>query len=70
MIRLPDGRLVAYDVRCTHQGCPVQYDPQRSVLACPCHGSVFDPANDGRVLHGPATRPLAALSLGTGDVAR
>lgn len=63
LIHLADGRFVTYDAACTHQGCPVQYDPQRKVLACPCHGSVFDPANGAKVLQGPAPRPLAALRL-------
>jgi cytochrome b6-f complex iron-sulfur subunit len=46
---------------CTHLGCNVKRTA--AGFACPCHGSRFD-AN-GRVMHGPAPKPLAwfALSL-------
>jgi rieske iron-sulfur protein len=30
---------------------------------CPCHGSVYDPAAGGRVVSGPAPRPLPALKV-------
>jgi Rieske Fe-S protein len=50
--------------RCTHLGCQPSLDPQTRLLICPCHGSRFD--LQGRVLRGPATRPLTrpALALG------
>ena len=42
---------------CTHLGCTVNPDVKTgSGFVCPCHGSVFD--EDGRVLKGPAPRPL------------
>ena len=41
---------------CTHGDCHVDYLPGESLLECPCHGSRF--GQDGRVLRGPATRPL------------
>lgn len=63
LIRLPGGEMVAYSAVCTHQGCTVGYDPRRRLLACPCHGSTFDPARGARVLSGPATRPLEELQL-------
>jgi Rieske Fe-S protein len=44
---------------CTHGDCAVDYVPQQALLECPCHGSRFD--EEGQVLRGPATRPLAAF---------
>jgi len=60
---LPTG-LVAYSAICTHLGCTVM--PQLSAqgyIACPCHGSMFDPAAAAAVVHGPANRPLPALPI-------
>jgi cytochrome b6-f complex iron-sulfur subunit len=44
--------VVALDARCTHRGCPVDYDASQRQLVCPCHGSKF--AVDGTVLTPPA----------------
>jgi cytochrome b6-f complex iron-sulfur subunit len=52
--RVAGGEIVAVLASCTHQGC--QPEPVADRLACPCHGSEF--AFDGRVLQGPAERPL------------
>ncbi len=41
---------------CTHLGCTVNYFPRDNDFHCPCHGSIF--AISGKVLHGPAPRPL------------
>ena len=57
--RLPSGELVAVLASCTHQGC--QPEPVADRLACPCHGSEF--AFDGRVLQGPAERPLTRYEV-------
>lgn len=53
------GELTALSTVCTHAGCTVvwQAEPQSGPLRCPCHASRFDGA--GRVLQGPATKPLA-----------
>ena len=45
-------------LECTHLGCTVAPVPSGG-FACPCHGSRFD--REGRVVSGPATRPLAAV---------
>src|ERR687890_741378 len=55
------GDFVAYSAVCTHQACTVAY--QDGNLACPCHGSTFDPANGASVVTGPATRPLPEIPV-------
>ncbi|HEU0265235.1 MAG TPA: Rieske (2Fe-2S) protein [Geobacterales bacterium] len=56
-----DGGFTALSLICTHLGCTVSVRPEG--LICPCHGSRFDLA--GRVLAGPATRPLRRLEVET-----
>jgi cytochrome b6-f complex iron-sulfur subunit len=63
LIRLEGGRFVAYSVVCTHQGCPVAH--RDGELVCPCHGSVFNPAQGGAVVRGPAQEPLQAIEVDT-----
>jgi Rieske Fe-S protein len=50
------GTLHAVSLRCTHLGCLLRFNSAERSWDCPCHGSRFDV--DGRVLEGPATRPL------------
>lgn len=45
---------------CTHGACDVE-PAGRSYWHCPCHGSRFD--LEGRVLLGPATRPLRSFTV-------
>ncbi|HEY0181511.1 MAG TPA: ubiquinol-cytochrome c reductase iron-sulfur subunit, partial [Rhodopila sp.] len=62
-----DG-IVAFSAICTHAGCVVSgWRPAESRLFCPCHGSVYDPADGGRVVAGPAPRPLPTLKLRIDD---
>ncbi|GAB2868833.1 FAD-dependent oxidoreductase [Streptomyces deserti] len=51
-----DGTLHAVSARCTHLGCLVSFNAAERAWECPCHGSRFD--TDGKVVQGPATRPL------------
>lgn len=56
---LREGESVyALSLVCTHLGCSVTVTADG--LACPCHGSRFD--RQGRVLQGPADRPLPRLA--------
>ncbi|MDP9480648.1 MAG: Rieske (2Fe-2S) protein [Actinomycetota bacterium] len=65
LVHLQDGDFAAYSAVCTHQGCTVAY--QNGNLACPCHGSVFDPANGGAVVSPPANRPLPEIPVEVRD---
>jgi Rieske Fe-S protein len=55
------GTVHGVSATCTHQGCTVGA-PHDGVVSCPCHGSRFD-ASTGKVLRGPATRPLPAVPV-------
>lgn len=58
------GPIVAVSSACTHTGCEVNgWAPETHELICPCHGSRFDAASDGKVVLGPATKPLAFLPI-------
>jgi Rieske Fe-S protein len=55
--------VAAYSSVCTHAGCTVDWDPDTRMLACPCHGSRFDPASGAKVVAGPARTPLPAVDV-------
>ncbi|TAK08423.1 MAG: ubiquinol-cytochrome c reductase iron-sulfur subunit [Candidatus Manganitrophaceae bacterium] len=57
--RKPDGEVVVYSPICPHLGCAYRWVDAEHVFHCPCHGSVF--ALSGKVLAGPAPRPLDTL---------
>jgi len=70
LIHLKSGDFVAYSAVCAHQRCTVAY--KGGQLACPCHGSVFDPARGAEVVAGPAPRPLPEIPVKVegGDVVK
>lgn len=53
--------LVAVNPTCPHQGCKVDWQAAESKFLCPCHQSAF--TRDGKVLEGPATKPLATYAV-------
>ena len=56
--------IVAYSSVCTHMACWVtDWLNSKQVLQCLCHQSEYDPRQGGRVVSGPAPRPLPALPL-------
>ncbi|HEX5850118.1 MAG TPA: Rieske (2Fe-2S) protein [Rubrobacter sp.] len=61
LVHLDSGDFVAYSAVCTHQGCTVAY--KKGQLVCPCHGSLFDPADGGAVITGPAQEPLPEIPV-------
>jgi thiosulfate dehydrogenase [quinone] large subunit len=59
------GEFVAFDAVCPHAGCTVAYQSAAKIIACPCHGSEFDPET-GAVVHGPATTGLTSIHVAEG----
>jgi len=56
VVKHADNSITAFGPQCTHLGCAVHWDERRSEFLCPCHNSLF--AVDGKVVSGPAPRPL------------
>ena len=76
IVRLPGDKWYASSLICPHNKCTVMYVPdvnmardsfnietRTPVLACPCHFSVFDLAQSGRVIGGPAPNPPLQLRV-------
>jgi len=62
-----DG-ILCYSKICTHVGCPISlWEQQTHHVLCPCHQSTFDLADNGKVIFGPAARPLPQLPLAVDD---
>jgi Rieske Fe-S protein len=55
------GSFHAFTAICTHLGCIVN-TVSGATIDCPCHGSKYSSV-DGSVVNGPATLPLAAVSI-------
>ena len=61
--RAADG-IVGYSAICPHTGCDVtNWHPDRRLLECPCHYSIYDPREEAKVVSGPSPRRLPALPL-------
>jgi menaquinol-cytochrome c reductase iron-sulfur subunit len=56
ILKKSDQEVVAYAPSCTHLGCAYKWDDGAKNFVCPCHTSAF--SIDGKVLTGPAPRPL------------
>jgi Rieske Fe-S protein len=55
------GDFKCFSAVCTHQGCIVS-SVSEGHINCECHGSAFS-IEDGSVVNGPATQPLAAEQI-------
>jgi len=62
LVRLDDGKLVAFGQKCTHLQCAVRPEVDAEQFICPCHKGSFDMRN-GRPLAGPPRRPLPRVEL-------
>jgi menaquinol-cytochrome c reductase iron-sulfur subunit len=58
-VKQASGEVTVFSPMCTHLGCGYHWDGAAQQFKCPCHGSMFDVS--GRVVGGPAPRPLDAL---------
>jgi cytochrome b6-f complex iron-sulfur subunit len=58
VLRDGKGSLHAFDARCTHEGCTVQFVARESAIWCACHNARFN--LEGKVIAGPPPRPLTA----------
>ena len=47
---------IAFSPQCPHLGCIYHWEDDQGSFKCPCHASAF--ALDGKVMAGPAPRPL------------
>lgn len=56
VVKRAQNQIVAFGPQCTHLGCAYHWDETKSEFICPCHTSIF--AVDGKVVSGPAPRPL------------
>jgi menaquinol-cytochrome c reductase iron-sulfur subunit len=63
--RLPDGSVTAFNVRCPHLGCAVDYRPAQSDYLCPCHMSAF--GLDGQKKNEIPPRDLDSLEVKVKD---
>jgi len=56
VVKMASGAIVAFGPQCTHLGCAYHWEESKNEFLCPCHASLF--AMDGKVVSGPAPRPL------------
>jgi menaquinol-cytochrome c reductase iron-sulfur subunit len=59
VIKNSDTDVAVYSPICPHLGCRYKWQADSDNFVCPCHDSVF--SKDGKVLAGPAPRPLDTL---------
>jgi thiosulfate dehydrogenase (quinone) large subunit len=63
VIHLTNGSFIGFSAICTHAGCAVNYSSPDKLFICPCHGSEYDPAQNGTVVKPPARRPLPKIQI-------
>ena len=58
-VKKSESDTTVFSPICPHLGCRYQWHAERKLFICPCHHSVFN--IDGKVVSGPAPRPLDTL---------
>ncbi len=61
IVHAKEGYFYAVSAVCTHLGCITNWKSEDGIIVCPCHGSKFD--KEGKVIDGPAPRPLPRFSM-------
>ncbi|MDX9973080.1 MAG: Rieske (2Fe-2S) protein [FCB group bacterium] len=64
LIHLEDESLVCLDAVCTHLGCTVQFQPDKKIIHCACHGGTYD-MHTGKNIAGPPPKPLKQYQVET-----
>lgn len=59
VLRRSARAVVAYDIHCTHLGCPLSYLEGARQFLCPCHGGQF--SREGNVVAGPPPRAMTRI---------
>jgi menaquinol-cytochrome c reductase iron-sulfur subunit len=59
VIKHSPSEVTVFSPICPHLGCHYSWHPETQEFACPCHGSIY--SMTGKVLGGPAPRPLDTL---------
>jgi Rieske Fe-S protein len=60
IVRDEAGDLHAFSAICTHLGCTVQFNDEKDLIWCACHGGQYDPQS-GKNIAGPPPKPLTPL---------
>ena len=60
VIKHSGTQATVYSPMCPHLNCRYNFDQNKDVFACPCHGSVFN--ETGKCIAGPSPRPLDTLA--------
>ncbi|MGE0266446.1 MAG: ubiquinol-cytochrome c reductase iron-sulfur subunit [Candidatus Obscuribacterales bacterium] len=61
-----DGQLHAFIAICSHLGCTVQFNTDKDLIWCACHGGAYDPST-GKNVAGPPPKPLDPLKVAVVD---
>ena len=55
--------VFAYQTICTHEGGLAKFFAPRKLMVCDVHNASFDPFKKGKVVSGPATKPLPIVKV-------
>jgi nitrite reductase/ring-hydroxylating ferredoxin subunit len=56
LVRDAENSAYAFEAKCPHEFCDLNYASDSHKIECPCHQALFDLS--GKVLEGPPPRPL------------
>lgn len=59
-VKHKSGELTILSNICSHLGCGVRWDTDKTAFICPCHNGVY--SMDGKVVSGPPPKPLSQFA--------